>query len=370
MKKRQWAIIGGGAVLVLAFMLNRWLAATEQEQKPPKTTATKAVEVFSAHNEAVPIAIPVDGKLQALRKIELFAEVSGVLQSGSKRFEAGVAYSKGQTLLKLNNDEAMAAYVTAKDTYVNQITQSLADIKLDYPEAFSRWNNYLISINKKRVSAPPKESDQQLNRFLTSRGIYTAYQNFLSAGVRLEKFSIDAPFDGILTEALVDPGILVRAGQPLGEFIAPRIFELEAALSFQEMQLVSIGDTVILQSAGMKGEWVGIVSRKNAKLDPATQQVKLFIKVEDERLTDGLYMQGTLEGGQVQNAVAINRNLLIDGTRIYTVEKDSTLMLQKVKVVQKGANTVVVQGVNDGAMLLKKPMAGAYEGMKVSVISQ
>ena len=134
MKKRQWAIIAGLVVLVLAFAINKWLAATKQPQKPTQEAPLKGISVMRVQNSAVPITIDFDGKLSALKKIDLYAEVSGVLQGGNKRFEEGIAYNKGEILLRLNADEAQAAYLTARDQYVNQLTQSLPDIKLDYPK--------------------------------------------------------------------------------------------------------------------------------------------------------------------------------------------------------------------------------------------
>lgn len=368
MKKRQWAIVAGIGVLVLAFLLNRWLAATPQERKAPKQAPVKAVEVFEVQNGAVPVTLKLDGKLTALQKIDLFAEVSGVLQSGGKRFEEGIAYQKGEALLKLNSDEAQAAYLSAKSEYINRLTQSLPDIKLDYPDAFEIWNSYLTKTSRSEMSPPPQAENQQLNLFLTGRGIYSAYQNLSSAQTRRSKYRITAPFNGVLTEAMVNPGMLVRAGQPLGEFIAPNLFELEATLGFEELQLVSIGDTVRLESSAIKGNWKGIIFRKNAKIDPATQRVKVFVRIESDKLTDGMYMNGTIKANNVEDALAIDRNLLYDKQFVYVLKHDSLLQKQRITVLQKGATQVIIRGLENGTKMPKKQIVGAYNGMEVNVL--
>ena len=53
---------------------------------------------------------------------------------------------------------------------------------------------------------------------------------------------ISAPFSGILTEALVTEGTLIRNGQKLGEFIDPSDYEMEVNISKSYANLLKVGE--------------------------------------------------------------------------------------------------------------------------------
>ena len=63
------------------------------------------------------------------------------------------------------------------------------------------------------------------------------YYSIKNIEKRLSKYNITAPFNGVLTEALVTKGTLIRPGQKLGEFIDTSVFEIELAI---EKRLLSI----------------------------------------------------------------------------------------------------------------------------------
>ena len=188
MKKRQWAIIGGAVILIASFLLQRRLAGTPEEERTSRKLPVKGVEVIRIENADVPVEVHIDGKLNALNKIELYAEVNGVLRKMSKQFDEGIRYRKGETLLSLENSEATAAYLAAQSEYINVVTQALPDIQIDYSEVYDTWQSYLDKASSQdHIPAPPETKNDQLHLFLTGRGVYSSYQSMESARIRLSK---------------------------------------------------------------------------------------------------------------------------------------------------------------------------------------
>lgn len=369
MKKRQWAIIGGAVILVASFLLQRKLASTPEEERTSRRIPVKGVEVIRIENGDVPVEVNLDGKLNALNKIELFAEVNGVLRDQSKQFDEGIRYRRGETLLSLENSEATAAYLAAKSEYINVVTQALPDIQIDYSEVYDTWQAYLDKASsQEHIPAPPETDNDQLHLFLTGRGVFSSYQNMESARIRLSKYRLMAPFDGIVTESLVDAGTLVRAGQRLGEYIAPGIYELVSAISTSELALIQTGDKVMLSSPDTRGEWSGEVFRINAKVDPATQRVKVFVRVEADDLRDGMFMNASIQGQLVSSAFRLPRKLLYDNQYTYVVENDSILERKKLDIIYSSPGSIVARGLPDGSLVPKEPITGAFSGLKVKVV--
>jgi membrane fusion protein (multidrug efflux system) len=369
MKKRQWAIIGGAVILIAAFMLQRRLAGTPAEERTSRKLPVKGVEVIRIENADVPVEVHIDGKLNALNKIELYAEVNGVLRKMSKQFDEGIRYRKGETLLSLENSEATAAYLATQSEYINVVTQALPDIQIDYSEVYDTWQSYLDKASSQdHIPAPPETKNDQLHLFLTGRGVYSSYQSMESARIRLSKYRLSAPFDGIVTEALVDPGTLVRAGQRLGEFISPGTYELVSAISTSELALIETGDEVSLSSPDTRGDWQGEVFRINAKVDPATQRVKVFVRVDAGDLRDGMFMNGTIKGQTVASAFRLPRKLVYDNHYTYVVENDSILSRKELDIIYSSPGTIIAKGLPNGSILPKEPITGAFTGMKVKVV--
>lgn len=370
MKKRQLAILAGIAVLVLAWLLKNSLAETPPVPEKSRKITARAIAVTSINNGDCAVHIRFDGPVRARQKIELYAEVTGILQSSTKRFEAGQRYRKGEVILALDDREARSTLRSARSEYLSLLSQVLPDLKIDYPQDFDHWYRYLQECTQREnLNAPPRVENEKLSLFLSGRGVYTAYQNWESAAVRLSKFTIRAPFEGELSEALVDPGSLVRSGQLLGEFMGGEQYEMETSVGASEIDLLAVGDSVKLLNNSTGRVYRGLVSRKTNKIDPNSQRVKIIVALWGKDLHDGQYLQGNIAGQIIENAVALPRKLINDKDKIYTVQ-DSVLMQKSLQILHKSPGEVIVRGLPDGSLIPSQPIPGAYEGMPVSIISR
>ena len=108
----------------------------------------------------------------------------------------------------------------------------------------------------------------------------------------------------------------------------------------------------------------GTVSRVNGSIDATTQTITVFIQVESPDLKEGMYLEAELNAEKVENAIEIDRNLLLDSQEIYVV-RDSLLDVIPVKPAHFSSEKVVLREVPDGTIILRKPVPGAYAGMHV-----
>lgn len=298
----------------------------------------------------------------------MYAEVQGVFNSSSRDFKPGQEYRRGEVLLRLDADEFYASVQSARSEFYNLITSLMPDLRLDYPEAYPVWQDYLSSISiDKSLPALPELKDDKLGYFISGRGITTAYYNIKNQEQRLGKYVMRAPFDGILTAALVNKGTLVRTGQQLGEFIDPSSYELELAVSKEFSDLLKRGAAVTLVNLNKTRTYTGTVSRINAKIDQATQTIAVFVDVAAPDLKEGMYLEAALAARDQENAVQISRKLLVNESEVYVV-RDSVLDLIAVDPVHFSDKNVVIKGLEDGLLMLSKPIPGAYPGMKVKYI--
>lgn len=357
-----------GLVLLLgAFLIAKNLVANKKKPKPRFAQIVKTVFIDTVKNKEIPITIKASGNLIAKNKIELFSEVQGVLKPSRKEFKAGTNYSKGEVLLSLNSDEFYASLQSQKSNLYNLITSIMPDIRLDYLNEFNKWQSYLQSfdINKTTPKLPEFSSDKE-KYFISGRGITTSYYTVKNLEVKLRKYRIRAPYKGILTEALVTPGTLIRVGQKLGEFIDPSIYEMEVAVSAEYSDLLKVGNSVTLNNLDRTTNYKGNVVRVNGKIDQASQTIKAYIQVADKSLKEGMYLEADLVAKSEKDAIEIPRKLLVDNSSVYIVN-DTVLNLVKVNPVYFNAESAVIKGLPDNTYMISQTVPGAYHGMPVKV---
>lgn len=357
----------GILLIILAVFGAKAIIDSNVQEVPPARKTVKNVFVNTVKNGPVPIIIPANGNVTALKKLELYAEVQGVFRSSSKDFRPGQRYSRGQVLLDIDSEEYYAGVLSARNELYNAITSIMPDLRMDYPEVFEKWQTYLSNFDINKSVPPLPELDSEKEKyFITGRGIVSAYYEIKNLEERLVKFTMRAPFDGVLTEATVNPGTLIRSGQKLGEFIDPSVYELEVAVPKRFSDLLEQGEDVKLQNLEKTQTYNGTVSRINARVDRESQTIQVFIRVEDPEVKEGMYLEASLDAREEEKAIEIPRELLIDRSKVYVV-RDSILALQEVEPVYFASKSVVIKGLEDGTKLISAPVPGAYPGQVVQI---
>ncbi len=357
-----------GILLVVAAIFGaKMIIDSNTVERPPLKKITKSVFIDTVENRTVPIVIPANGTVTALNKTELFSEVEGVFRSSSKPFRPGQNYQRGQILLNIDASEFAANVRAARSELYNTITAIMPDLRLDYPEIYPKWEQYLNNFDVNRNLAPlPVTGSNQEKYFISGRGVNAAYYNIKNLEARLNKFTIVAPYTGTLTEALVTEGSLVRPGQKLGEYIDPSEFELEVAISKSFSDLLKIGEKVNLTNLEKTQTFEGVVSRINNRIDASSQTIQVFIKIDDPAVREGMYLEANLEAKEIENAIEIPRELLVDQNKVFVV-RDSVLQLVEIDPVYFAKERVVIKGLESGTRLISAPVPGAYSGMLVEV---
>ncbi|MFD2586325.1 efflux RND transporter periplasmic adaptor subunit [Croceitalea marina] len=355
-------LIIGGSIFAAKYIIN-----SKENRRPRPKKVIKTVFVDTVENGMVPIVVSANGNLVAKNRVELYAEVQGIFKTGSKLFKPGQEYKQGQTLIRIDASEYYASVQSAKSNLYNLVTSIMPDLQLDYPEYFPKWQKYLANFDLDRTTPKlPEISSDKEKYFITGRGIFSSYYNVKNLEQRLSKYSISAPFSGILTEALVTEGTLVRAGQKLGEFIKTGAYELEVAVSKTYADFLKVGAEVKLANLNNTQSYTGKVVRLNGRVDQASQTITAFIEVNGENLKAGQYLEARLNAKSEKEAIEIDRSLLVDNSKVYVV-RDSILDLINVSPVYFTDKKVVLKDVPNGEMIISKPVVGAYAGMLVKV---
>ena len=344
------------------------------KSRPVLARSVKALTVNLEDN--VP-ETPVEGRVDALYRISLFAEVNGVLSIGGKEFREGTQFRAGEVVLRLDDSELRASLVAQRSAFLQTLSTSLADLQTDFPGSAQVWLDYAEAMQVD-ASLPdlPESADQRERLFLANRGILATYHNIRSAEERLSKYSIVAPFDGVLTEATVQPGALVRAGQPMGTLVGIGDFEVKTAVHARYLPAISRGDSVAFYEENGEQVAVGEVKRLASNVDAATQSASVYCQIRaasaSDALRDGRYLSGKIFSKAIPESMALRVDLLNDEDELFAIEKDVegqwVLRERPVDVLFRSQDEAVVAGLAPGARILAEPMNGSYDGLPVNIV--
>lgn len=369
MKKRQIIIVAGVVLVVAAVFASQWLTDRSQsdseQSKSPPAPAT-VVNTREVNIQDIQSYVDITGRLEAEDKIDIYAEVGGVLLPTSPRFKVGNQFSKGTLLARIDDSEARQNLRAQKSSFVTTLASVVPDLKIDFPKAYETWKSYLLEIDTEKPIRPlPDPASEQLRLFLGARNVYTQYYNIRQLEEQLSKYRIYAPFTGTLTESNINQGTLVRQGQQLGEFIKSDIYEMEAAVRPEELAYIRVGDGVELSPDRSDQTWQGVISRINERVEPSSQTVKVFVRLTGENLKAGMYLEGRVKGQVYEDAFEIPRDVLVNENKVFIVQ-DSTAELLAVEPLKTSDQTAIVRGLEDGMTLIVEDNTEAFSGTKVT----
>lgn len=358
-------------VLSLLLIIGIYFVAEKikEGKQAPKGKATKTTNVAYSkivQNEDLPIMIETNGTIKAQERIELFSEVQGVFKPSSKPFKPGQRFNKGELLLSMDAQEFNSSLVAQRSVLYDNIVKMMPDLKFDFPDSYDHWQSYLnnfdIQGNLNPLPAPINDKEKY---FVNGKQIVSTYYTIKNLEERLKKYKITAPFGGILTEALVEQGTLIRSGQKLGTLINTNVFELEANINANYLPYLTIGKKVSLKDLNDKYSWNGFIKRINGVIDPATQTVQAFIQVSGSHLTEGMFLEASVLANAEPNVIELERSLLFQDNKVFAIKNDSVLTAIQVEPVHFTDKKVMVRGLQNGTEILARPLPSAYEGMIV-----
>lgn len=195
----------------------------------------------------------------------------------------------------------------------------------------------------------------------------------------LDYRELRAPFDGIVTERLIEPGNLVHAERGGSLFTISQTDRLRVRASIPEVDaaLLNPGDTVSIEFPFFSAEAAieGVVSRVSGMLDASTRSMIAEIELDnpDNKLIPGMFGQVTIE---LSTQVAANtlpaRAIRFSETGdafVYAINDDETVSKIAIKTgLDTGGEIEVTEGLAPGARVIDAHLKRFSDGQRVAIV--
>jgi HlyD family secretion protein len=256
------------------------------------------VETFKITPGNMTSVVMGTGTLDTKVKIILSSKISGRIETIFT--DQGFKITKGQLLatlddepLKLQSEVAKAQLITAKSTLNKLKTE------LDYTKAV--LDNAMIHYNRaKKLVAQDVISQKNLDNATRYRGTATAsYNNAQEAIIeaenkvfeakeisRLRKSQLDetqitAPFDGLITKKIRDPGDIVIPGSAIFKLISTKIIWISAWVEETNLAKIKVGQSAkIIFRSEPEHSYPGKVTRIGNQVDIETREFIVDVTID------------------------------------------------------------------------------------------
>jgi len=320
------------------------------------------VELIS---ENIAPLIDFSGRINSSSKINILSEVNGISKIANSRFEIGEKFNKGEVLIYVKDDDIALELKAIKSQFLTLLVQVLPDIRMDFPSLGNRFQNYVNNFSLEgRIADLPTTNGSKQRTFISSRQIFANYYTIKALENKLNKFKIRAPFDGVVTKALIDPGSNVIIGQPLGEFIDPNKYEISTSVSISESNIINKGNKVIIASDDLEGQTTAVVTRIGNHINELTQSIDVFIEVERGLVKDGMYVTGQIICDTLIDICKIERSSIVKNNKIYVLKNDS-LKTRNLDIIVLQNDYAIVKGLSENHCIVKEHRNYFYDGMPV-----
>ena len=323
MKKRQIIIIVVAiAILAIGVLVKNIISKPKDRPVSQIKENVKTFFTTVVKNDSIPVYVGSTGTLEAIKRIDIFSEVQGVMEWNNGKFKAGNSFQKGEVLIRIRSNDQQAQLYAQRSSFQTALMAIMPDLKADYAGEFDLWNNYMKAFSvEKSVQTLPKVKSDKLEFFLIGRAVFSGYHALKNMEIINGKYNLTAPYNGVLIAANVDPGTVIRPGQELGTFIQPLNYELKTSSDAVTAERLNLGQSVKLSLLGIPNkQWNGTISRLVKAIDRSSHISTFFVSVRGTGLKEGMFLQAKVKANEVSNAFEISRASLIDNQQVYVVE--------------------------------------------------
>lgn len=328
----------------------------------------KSVIVTKVENKQITNKIYSTGRVVSTNSITISSEVQGKITNKSF-LKKGTKIKKGNIIFKVQNTDLQLLVNAKKSRIMSLISSNLADIELDFPNEYEKWKNYFNQINiEKNLPTLPKTNSTKEKNFIVSRSILSEYLSIKSDEEKLKKFTVIAPYNGIITRSYTDIGAFINPGSPIIDFIREDEMEVELSVSISEIDLINLNDTVLLFNNG--NTFNGKIIRKSEFVNSNTQNVSVFASINNnnEKLFSGMYVDATILNKSSKKLVKLPRRSVFDKNKAFIIDNENKLKVQRLNIIFYQDNHVIIDNLKNGTVIVKEPLIGEKEGTVVKAI--
>jgi RND family efflux transporter MFP subunit len=345
------------------------------ESAAPVVAQTVQARVVQSRQQQVPLYLHATGTVHARETAILSAQLSGRIQQ--VLVHEGDSVRAGQVLVVLD-DAAQRASVDQAQAAAKAVQNEHGAAETDARLATTTLERYQKLQAEKSVSA--QEMDEVKHRAEASKARLEALRaqsdaaRFQEKGARiLQGYArLYAPFAGVVTARLADPGTLASPGVPLLQVDRSGPLQLQAVVDESAIAAVHKGMKVsVVLGGATSSALAGTVAEIAPVADPASRSFLVKIDVLAlSQLRAGMYGTAEFANGTRQAILIPRTTVVMRGSLacVYVLDGRNIAQLRYLTLGAAQGNLVeVLSGISAGEKLVDLPSDRDLAGKRIEV---
>ncbi|WP_168407239.1 efflux RND transporter periplasmic adaptor subunit [Acinetobacter indicus] len=302
------------------------------------------------------------GTIRAVQHSSIQAQVTAT--ASAVNAQVGQRVSKGQVLVRLNNQDNAAR---------------LAQARANLASTQAQTNQARVMMERKR---------RLLNQGFISKVEYEQSQVDYRAqleNVRAQQANVDiaekadrdgtilSPISGVITQRQVEPGQTVSAGQTLFEIVNPDRLEIQAKLPSDQQSALKVGQKIEYKIQGNPAQLTATLSRVSPIADLASRQIEFFATPNESinSLSIGAFVEGNIVSSNSISGQLIPLDTIQDIQNkpyVWAIRQNKIVRIDIHVLEQRYSdNTAIVTGLQAGDLVSRVKFSPQNEQQPVSI---
>lgn len=323
--------------------------STGQSGNQQRQARPHLVELYTVHVENVQLDRLRTGTLRATTRFQLFAQEEG--QLAELPWYPGDKVTRGDLLMALD-DRLLRSQISRSRAELNRAERDLERVR---------------TLSQRNLT-----SVEELQRRETELEIARAELAILMT--RLGFTKMEAPFSGVVTERLSEPGNFASKNTHLLTLIDPQSLVVDLQLSEQVITHLHVGDGVEIQLDALGTQlYSGKVTRIYPEIDPLTRRGQIEIRPDP-------IPTGALPGqlARVSLSANLQQRMMIpfaalrfeQGEYVYVMNSDQRVEKRQITTGLRVADRIeVLEGLASDDQIIIRGFMGLTEGRAVTPVS-
>ena len=256
------------------------------EKQNTKTTIASLVRT----QEIRPFPFSHDPLNNARQEINLLKQVQNVTQSfyslvRNTPVTSSFSEAKRQTIQQTT------------ERYLSEISGEILALETQVRATQTAQEQLGLGLVQTQNAIKNAESQLSLAQANSGQQVQMARNQILSAKNMQNELSLKAPFDGIITQRLVDEGALIAPGSPLFQLADRSILKIYTDIPDTHIGNISEGMSVQIKVDGLSELFSGKISRLDPAVNPQTRTlgVEITLDTAPEQIRIGMFARISVE---------------------------------------------------------------------------
>ena len=371
-------IILGIAGALIFYKFKKQPEQEEQDMKIP------LVKVEKVNVRDIPMIIQGYGTVTPKVEVDIIPEVSGKVVYIHPELKVGGLIRANEKILQIDPRDYELAVMQAEAAVADAIVM-LDKEKAEALVAQKEWQQIHGDAQPTSTLVLREPQIRKAEATLDS-----AKAQLATAELRLERTILSLDFDILITSENVDIGQYIVTGQSLAKAYGTEAVEIVVPLEDNELAWFDVFNNSILESdknissektpatvkanfAGTQRIWNGYVVRTTGQVDRTSRMISVVVEVPEPfqvtegkaPLLPGIFAEVLIQGKTLYNAIAIPRDAIRQGNKVWIVDGDH-LNIKTLQIVRSDKDyAYVASGIDDQVNVIISSLDVAIDGMEV-----